>query len=51
MKNKNVEQLFLELETAMVKCFSKKPVPFEQSKFRKLYLEIKQRWLGENVSL
>ena len=38
------QKIFEEIDEAIKQCTSEKPVPYEKSKFKKLYEEIKERW-------
>ena len=43
---KNYPELFDEIDKAISKNISKKPIELKDSKFLKAYEEIKRRWLG-----
>jgi hypothetical protein len=39
-----IKKLFNELDSIIESCKSEKPVPFERSKFRRLYEELKKKY-------
>lgn len=41
------KEIFQKLDAIMLQCKSQKPVPFEDSKFRKLYEKLKEEYLGD----
>jgi hypothetical protein len=47
MTNKIAKEIFDKLDAIMLQCKSQKPIPFEDSKFRKLYEKLKEEYLGD----
>ena len=41
-----IKKLFEELDDAIYECLMEKPIPFNESKFKYKYEEIKRKWLN-----